>query len=252
MKRVRLTFFVFIFLVNGCITGSSIRELEGPFVVTNAVDGDTFDFGNNERVRMSGINTPETGECYYKEAKEKLAELILHKEIYLERDRSDKDKYERLLRYVFVENENINLELVENGLANPYIYDTDKYTQSLRDAWLTCIKENKNLCEKSKDECADCVELEELDVKSQTLILYNSCNFPCSLEDWTIKDEGRKKFVFPDFILKSNNEVKIKIGNETDTESVLFWKGKDYIWTFGGDTLFLRDSEGKLVLWESY
>ncbi|MEK6856535.1 MAG: thermonuclease family protein, partial [Nanoarchaeota archaeon] len=126
MKRVRLTFFVFIFLVNGCITGSSIRELEGPFFVTNAVDGDTFDFGNNERVRMSGINTPETGECYYKEAKEKLAELILHKEIYLERDRSDKDKYERLLRYVYVNETGlvfVNGILVEEGYARVY----DKY-----------------------------------------------------------------------------------------------------------------------------
>ena len=126
MKRVRLTFFVFIFLVSGCITGSSIRELEGPFFVTNAVDGDTFDFGNNERVRMSGINTPETGECYYKEAKEKLAELILHKEIYLERDRSDKDKYERLLRYVYVNETGlvfVNGILVEEGYARVY----DKY-----------------------------------------------------------------------------------------------------------------------------
>ena len=253
-----LVFFIFLLIIvnynfldsrlEGFLIGNSIEHAK----VTRIVDGDTIKINNNETIRFLGINTPERGEEYYQEAKEFLEKLILNKTIKIERGKEDRDQYERLLRYVFLENENINLELVENGLANPYIYDTDKYTQSLRDAWLTCIKENKNLCEKSKDECADCVELEELDVKSQTLILYNSCNFPCSLEDWTIKDEGRKKFVFPDFILKSNNEVKIKIGNETDTESVLFWKGKDYIWTFGGDTLFLRDSEGKLVLWESY
>jgi len=33
---------------------------------------------------------------------------------------------------------------------------------------------------------------------------------------------------------------------------ILFWKGKDYVWTSTGDTLFLRDDEGKLVLWEMY
>jgi len=30
------------------------------------------------------------------------------------------------------------------------------------------------------------------------------------------------------------------------------WKKKDYVWTKTGDSLFLRDSKGKLVLWKSY
>jgi len=47
-------------------------------------------------------------------------------------------------------------------------------------------------------------------------------------------------------------EVMIKVGEEENTENVLFWKGESYVWTKTGDTLFLRDEEGKLVLWKGY
>jgi micrococcal nuclease len=234
--------------VEGFLIGNDFEHAE----VTRIVDGDTIKINGNETIRFLGINTPEKGELYYKEAKEFLEKLILNKTIKIERGKEDRDMYERLLRYVFLENKNVNLELIENGLANLYIYDTDKYTQSLKNAWMNCVKENKNLCEKSKDKCADCIKLKELDVKNQQVIFYNKCSFSCDLTSWTIKDEGRKKFVFKTFILKSNKEVEIKVGEGTDTENVLFWEGKDYVWTSSGDTLFLRDDEGKLVLWESY
>lgn len=42
------------------------------------------------------------------------------------------------------------------------------------------------------------------------------------------------------------------VGDGVDNKEVLFWKGKKYVWTKTGDSLFLRDKEGGLVLWESY
>ena len=124
---MRTLFLLFlILLVGGCVTGSAVKELKGPFLVTNVVDGDTLDLDNNERIRMSGINTPETGECYYQEAKEKLAELVLNKRVYVEMDRSDKDKYGRSLRYIYLNETElvlVNGVLVENGFARVY----DKY-----------------------------------------------------------------------------------------------------------------------------
>ncbi|MDD5699852.1 MAG: thermonuclease family protein [Candidatus Nanoarchaeia archaeon] len=254
---ILIILFAFLIAINynfldsrleGFLIGNDIEYAK----VTRVVDGDTIKINGNETVRFLGINTPERGELYYKEAKEFLEKLILNKTVKIERGKEDRDMYERLLRYVFLGDENINLKLVEEGLANPYIYDADKYTKLLRDAWINCIEENKNLCEKSKDECADCIELKELDVKSQALALYNSCGFSCDLNGWTIKDEGRKKFIFKTFILNGNEEVSVIVGNETDTQDILFWKRSDYVWTSGGDTLFLRDGEGKLVLWKNY
>ena len=131
-KIILLTLLLYI---SGCsITGNVIREpkLDGPYLVTKVVDGDTADLEGLGRVRFSGINTPEKSDCYYKEAKEKLTELILNKEVYAEKDRSDKDKYDRYLRYIYVNNTLVNGVLVEEGYAvvfDKYKKDTGRYEQ---------------------------------------------------------------------------------------------------------------------------
>ncbi len=86
-------------------------------VVGRAIDGDTLELSTKEKVRLSGINTPEKNECYYKGAKEKLSELVAGKQVYLERDYTNKDKYHRLLRYVYVDNNEVNSILGQNGIA---------------------------------------------------------------------------------------------------------------------------------------
>src|SRR3989344_2355810 len=107
-----------LILIIGCTTGKAVSDQivkEGPFKVINVVDGDTLDLNNSERVRLSGINTPETGECYYDEAKDELENLILNKEVYLEKDISDRDKYDRLLRYIYINDLLVNSYLIQNG-----------------------------------------------------------------------------------------------------------------------------------------
>lgn len=126
--------FILLLLISGCsITGYVVKsELEGPYLVTKVVDGDTADLEGLGRVRFSGINTPEKGDCYYKEAKEKLDELIMDKYVYVERDITDKGKYGRLLRYVYLNETMINGVLVQEGYArvyDKYSPDTKRYYQ---------------------------------------------------------------------------------------------------------------------------
>jgi len=221
-------------------------------IVKRIVDGDTIETELG-KIRLLGINTPEKKEKYYQEAKNFLNEKILNKTVRLEYGKDKKDRYNRTLAYVFLNNENINLKQVENGFANYYFPSgKDIYYDNFKEAWENCIKENKNLCEKSADVCAKCIELKEFNYDSQEAVFYNSCNYNCNLNNWKIKDEGRKNFIFPNFNLNSGKEIVVKVGEGKDNKDVLFWKGEDYIWTKTGDTLFLRDSEGKLVLWEGY
>lgn len=108
------------------------NTLEGPFKVMKVVDGDTLDLNSSKRVRLSGINTPEKGECYYKEAKDKLTELVLDKDVFIEKDKSNTGKYGRLLRYVYLDDTLVNAFLVENGYArvyDKYKHDTKKYEE---------------------------------------------------------------------------------------------------------------------------
>jgi endonuclease YncB( thermonuclease family) len=84
--------------------------------VSEVVDGDTFRIGV-QSIRMIGINSPEIGEPCSLEAKEKLEDMIIGKEIRLEKDITEKDEYGRLLRYVYVDNLFINAEMIRLGLA---------------------------------------------------------------------------------------------------------------------------------------
>ena len=133
MRKIIL--LILLLFISGCsITGNVIKEpkLDGPYLVTKVVDGDTADLQGLGRVRFSGINTPEKGDCYYKEAKEKLTGIILNKEVYAEKDRSDKDKYDRYLRYIYLNDTLVNGVLVEEGYArvfDKYKKDTGRYEQ---------------------------------------------------------------------------------------------------------------------------
>ena len=147
MKKIIL--ILVIILISGCgITGDVVKE--GPFNVTYIVDGDTIDLGEYGRIRFSGINTPETGECYYQEAKDKLTELILGKEVFVEKDISDEGKYGRKLRYVYLDELMINKYLVENGYAKVF----DKYKDNTKRYNELKAVENKEIglwvCKNSK------------------------------------------------------------------------------------------------------
>lgn len=232
--------------------GNVLLEKENGKVL-KIVDGDTIEMENGDKIRLLGINTPEKKEKYYDEAKLFLEVLLLNKTITLEKTNKNTDLYGRKLRYVYLENRNINKEIVLNGLANVY-YPSEKdwHTQEMIESWEKCIEKNVLFCEKSNDICSSCINLEVFDYENEEITLKNICSYDCNLKNWNIKDEGRKKFIFPEFNLTKNEKVKIKVGNGINTNQVLYWETKDYVWTDTGDTLFLRDSEDKLVLWDRY
>ncbi len=123
MKKFLILLLLFL-LLTGC--------KEGPYLVTNVVDGDTLDIDTGERIRLSGINTPETDECYYQEAKNRLRQLTLNQYVYLEQDKSNRGKYGRLLRYIYVDDLLVNEQLVLEGFAkvyDKYKDDTKRYAQ---------------------------------------------------------------------------------------------------------------------------
>ncbi|ASY26186.1 thermonuclease family protein [Candidatus Planktophila versatilis] len=91
------------------------------------IDGDTITLSSGEKVRLLQIDTPELNpaECYGKEARSALFTLLnAPGELTLKSDPKldERDRYGRLLRYVFVGKTNINLKLVEIGAAAPYFY----------------------------------------------------------------------------------------------------------------------------------
>lgn len=219
--------------------------------VERVIDGDTIvACGNN--TRLLGINTPEKGEKFYLEAKEYLIKRVENKSVTLYFSNEKYDKYGRVLAYVYLENECINSKIIENGFANPYFPTKDSYYKPFFESWEICIKKNKGICTASKNVCKNCIELKLLDPIKEKVILKNNCFFSCNLSNWSIKDEGRKIFLFGDFSLLGNSEVSIIVSNKNFSSKEIIWKREDTVWTDSGDTLFLRDSGGDLVLWKNY
>ena len=98
-----------------------------------------------KHIRLLGIDADERGYNCYNDAKKRLEELILNKEVLLEKDKSDKDQYGRLLRYIIFNEKNINLKLVEEGFAVARFYDDRKYYEDILNAERKA-RENKIGC----------------------------------------------------------------------------------------------------------
>ena len=110
--------------------------------VVSIVDGDTIKVsinGETKTVRLIGIDTPEVVDprspvqCFGKEASDKAKYILTNKIVRLESDptQGDLDKYQRLLRYVFLEDGTFfNKIMIEQGYANEYTYNLPYKYQS--------------------------------------------------------------------------------------------------------------------------
>ena len=106
--------------------------------VVAIVDGDTIRVeiaGQEFRLRYIGIDAPERGTPYADEATSANRGLVAGARVLLERDVSNTDRFDRLLRYVWVERDRewlfVNGELVRLGLAiaKRYPPDTGRHSQ---------------------------------------------------------------------------------------------------------------------------
>lgn len=111
--------------------GKSESSIANLVKVTRVIDGDTIEIEGGERVRYIGIDTPETVDprktvqCFGVESSKKNKELVEGKTVRLEKDITNRDKYNRLLRYVWLDDTLINLALVQDGFAHSYSYPPD-------------------------------------------------------------------------------------------------------------------------------
>lgn len=136
-KVVVLVFLIFIAaLLSDDESLPEYKDLD-PHTVVKVIDGDTIELANGEKVRYIGIDTPESVhpqksvECFALQASKYNKDLVLDKVVKLEKDFSDRDKYGRLLRYVYVDDKFVNLDLVAGGYAYSVSYPPDIKYQNI-------------------------------------------------------------------------------------------------------------------------
>lgn len=168
--------------------------------VASVVDGDTLKVaidGKEETLRLIGMNTPETVDprrpvqCFGREASNKAKELLSGKKINLEADptQGERDKYGRLLRYVFLEDgTNFNQLMIAQGYAHEYTYDSNpyKYQKEFKEAEKAARADQKGLW--SKDTCAGNTDQAAKDMDpSKKTTKNDSANPVASAENTVVK-----------------------------------------------------------------
>lgn len=240
-----------------------------PARVVNVIDGDTIDVeinGQIYRVRYIGVDTPERGDPFYSEATNFNRSLVEGKTVYLQKDVSETDRYDRLLRYVYLEDGTfVNLVLVCEGYAQVLTVPPDV---AHADDFLACEQQARNAGKglwsiqptstptpvQSDNSIGVIISYIYYDGQKgrnepdEYAVIKNISGIPVNIGGWRLNagDPGQD-FIFPDFVLQPGQECRIYT-NEIHPESCGFSFGSGKaIWRNSGDCGYLYDSSGKLV-----
>jgi len=283
---------VVIFLTVHSLNGVDFQwfydiEPENPqeAVVSKNVDGDTIRVridGEEETIRMIGVDTPETVhpnkpvEFYGKEASQFTKALCpVGSKVYLTYDWDPRDKYGRLLAYVWYQHDGEwimhNLNLIINGYGHAYtVFPFDETYMDLfieaeriarrRDLglWDARVEPSKEDAEKHSDEVEDgsselilsqskgCLEIVfvDYDSRDEFVELKNTGKETVSLKGRRLVSEaGQQSYTFEDVTLKPDESLLIHSGKGAK-ENV--WSNA-FIHNNEGDGVILEDSEGDVL-----
>lgn len=221
--------------------------------VTEVIDGDTFYLGNGDKIRMLGINTPESGRPYAQESTDFLTNMILGKEVTLVNDskNDDVDSYGRLLAHVYVNDTFVNYEIIKAGYAfwYPYTSGTDfdtEYEAAQNDA------SNNKIglwTESSYNLTIDYIEYdpEGEEADGEYLVLTNHENYNVTMVGWFLQDEAAQTAYEFNLTIESNTTIRIYTGSGTDNSTTIFWGWHQGIWNNSGDFAILQDENGYMV-----
>jgi len=221
--------------------------------VTEVIDGDTFYLGNGDKVRMLGINTPESGRPYAQEATDFLTNMILGKEISLVNDskNGDSDSYGRLLAHVYVNDTFVNYEIIKAGYAfwYPYTSGTDFDTE-YEEAQTFAANNTVGLwTESSYNLTIDYIEYnpEGSEADGEYLVLTNHENYNVSMIGWFLQDEAAQTAYEFNFTITNNTSIRIYTGEGVDNSTTLYWGWYQGIWNNSGDFAIIQDENGYMV-----
>lgn len=240
--------------------------------VLSVTDGDTlrvFVDGQNEPLRLIGINAPESGECLATEATRRLAELLRNGRVRLEMDMSDRDEFGRLLRYVYAGDVFVNEQLVREGLALARRYEPDTARSGrLEKAQVGAQEDGVGMWDPGA--CgpvtgARSVEIGQIhfdadgddnqNLNDEWVEIGNPDRTALDLTGWSVKDgSATHRYHFPSgFHLEGGATVRLHTGCGADTSTALYWCSQgSAVWNNSGDTVFVLDPSGNVAASRSY
>jgi len=231
-------------------------------------DGDSIEAdvdGRTEEVRLVGINAPEGDECFGDESREALIGLLGEGDLVLvPGSGDDTDRYGRLLRYVYVDGDNINGRTLASGnavtLQSRHDYDSafleigDLAASAGYGMWAP------DACGPVAPAGATITEVlynppgpDDEVLNSEYVTITNEGQATLDLTGWTLRDESsQNRYVFGDVRLEPGDHVTIRTGCGQDSDNTAFWCADRSVWSNTGDTAILQDRHGNVVDWWTY
>jgi micrococcal nuclease len=245
------------------LPGSTTRPTPGvPATLLAVFDGDTLLAsvgGTEEEVRLLGINTPESDECFSAEAREETASLFDAASLGLE-VLDERDQYGRLLAYAYADGTLVNRVLLDGGFALALDTDHPRRAEFLAaeeaafaaraglwspDACGTPVPNPPTLVGIEPDPPGP----DEEDLNGEWVLLSGNGIATLDLTGWVLRDESsQNRYRFPDgFLLRPGEGVAVFTGCGEDAPEILHWCAGGPVWNNGGDTALLLDPAGNVA-----
>ena len=238
-------------------------------VVTVALitDGDTLDVrladGSVEPLRLIGVNSPDSNECWVEKAGYALASLVpVGSDLGMTVDVSERDDFDRLLRYLWVGGMSVNEEMVRRGAAIARRYPPDTaMAQRFETAQIQAKDQRLGLwapdaCGPAADATLVITDIEfdapgddNVNLNDEWIRIRNAGDNLVDLTGWGIRDESASnRYEFPNgFTLARGESVTVRSGCGDDFGTTLFWCSVgSAVWNNDGDTGFLTDPNGNV------
>ena len=276
----RLLLVTLIITVTSCATADS----GGPATVgavdatpagdkatlTRVLDGDSIAVrladGSAAEVRLIGINAPEGDECHGEAARTALSALLGDKELTLVADGEDRDQFGRLLRYVYSDGVNANLEMVTSGHGLA-LQSGHRLENAFLAAGSTAATSGDGLW--SPKACGDHPRIPEIEISDfefdppgrdadnrnqEWVRLANREDRAVDLSGWIIRDESTQhRFVLAEGLqLGPGEDITVRSGCGTASTTDVYWCATGPVWSNSGDTIILQLPDGTIVAWEQF
>jgi len=250
---------------------SAVSKPSAPILVSvvQIIDGDTIRVcclaGREEKVRYIGVNTPEVHhptkgeEPGGREATAVNRQLVGGRQVRLELDVQERDRYGRVLAYVYVDKVLVQEELVKLGWAIvTRTQPLPRYRRVLLEKEEEAKTESRGLWAKGEHRGKLVVvevhprERGRKNANDEYVVFKNAGVIPLNLTGWTVSDEANQTYLVPQFTLGPGNSFILYTGLGKNSAEALYWGRQKVVWNRTGDTVIVKNDTGHLVLSHRY
>lgn len=242
----------------GDSTPTPIESVDTGISIARQIDGDSLELdveGDVVEVRLLGINAPELADCQGPSARDALADLLDAGSITIEG--GETDRFGRELVWLRAAGVDVNRAMVATGWALANHGDGGDLVADMRRAadagvglWdpatpgCSAIDADVRFVDAEPDPAGP----DDENINGEYVVLGNDGTAAVDLTDWILRDESTgNRFTLPAFVLGAGEQVTVRTGCGSDSDTEIFWCSDFPVWSNRGETALLLGPDGSYV-----